>query len=463
MTSSNSAHHSNGKAEIYISKETDPLESKNGGAVATEVKIKDEGHTDVEALDGGYAWVIVFASFWIQFLISLPMVYGVLYVELLEAFESSNADTAWPGSIATGLALGLGPLASVLCNKFGHRATCIAGGVFTAVGVFSSAFVNNIYLLNLTYGVLAGTGMAMAYVPGVVMVGFYFDKKKGLANGLAVTGVGVAGIVIPSLMTYLINVLGWRGCLIIMGGIALNICVMGALLRPLPKRFITAGAEQEDKICEISLLKDWRLLVFILVDFLWNIGGVTWVTLVVDHAIVEGFGKEESALLATVDGIGGVLGKLTIAFLSKHLCCNRLLIFATAIFFSGVPSFLVSIDTSYAALVCYCALYGFSFGVQLGLLPVIILELFGLRRLTSAFGYAMVGDGIGALIGPPIGGFVFDVTKSYTLSFVFGGLTCVASAGLVMVLFISVKCRKTPVVVDEIVLEQEEEAKDLVT
>jgi hypothetical protein len=105
----------NGREETENIKETDPLSNEttnqNDGVIATKVRVKqskDQGQVDVVAPDGGYGWVIVFASFWIQFLIAMPMVYGVLYVDLLEAFERSNADTAWPGSIATGLALALG-------------------------------------------------------------------------------------------------------------------------------------------------------------------------------------------------------------------------------------------------------------------------------------------------------------------------------------------------------------------
>ena len=102
--------HLNGKDEATNINETDPLSSEvteqNGGAVDT--KVRGQGRMDVVAPDGGYGWMIVFASFWVQFLISMLMTYGVLYVELLDAFQRSNADTAWPGSIATGLALALG-------------------------------------------------------------------------------------------------------------------------------------------------------------------------------------------------------------------------------------------------------------------------------------------------------------------------------------------------------------------
>ena len=74
--------------------------------VKSKVKVKPspiQPMVKVKAPDGGYGWVIVLASFWVQFLLVLPhVVYGVLYPNLLEAFGRSNADTAWPGSICAG-------------------------------------------------------------------------------------------------------------------------------------------------------------------------------------------------------------------------------------------------------------------------------------------------------------------------------------------------------------------------
>jgi MFS family permease len=79
---------------------------------------------------------------------------------------------------------------------------------------------------------IPGSGMGLSFAPSIIVLSQYFEKRRALANGLAVAGSGVGNFVIPSLYRYLIDQYGLRGCLIIYGGITLNICVCGALFRP---------------------------------------------------------------------------------------------------------------------------------------------------------------------------------------------------------------------------------------
>ena len=66
----------------------------------------------------------------------------------------------------------------------------------------------------------------------MVVVGQYFEKKRGLANGLSLAGSGIGSIAVPPIMVYTLNTYGLQGTLLIMGGMALNICVSGMLFRP---------------------------------------------------------------------------------------------------------------------------------------------------------------------------------------------------------------------------------------
>lgn len=78
------------------------------------------------------------------------------------------------------------------------------------------------------------------YLPSIVMVGHYFDKKRALATGIAVCGSGTGTFVFAPLGSYLVSEYGWKGCNIIMGAIILNGVAFGAIYRPLednaPKR-----------------------------------------------------------------------------------------------------------------------------------------------------------------------------------------------------------------------------------
>jgi len=64
--------------------------------------------------------------------------------------------------------------------------------------------------------------MGMIYLPGVVIVGYYFDKKRALANGIATSGTGVGTLAFPPLMSWLIENYGWRQGSFILAGIGIH-------------------------------------------------------------------------------------------------------------------------------------------------------------------------------------------------------------------------------------------------
>lgn len=91
----------------------------------------------------------------------------------------------------------------------------------------------------LTYGVMGGIGFGMIYLPAVVCVGYYFEKKRSLATGIAVCGSGFGTFAFAPLATFLLdNLGGWRNANLVLAGIILNCAIFGALMRPLtyPKK-----------------------------------------------------------------------------------------------------------------------------------------------------------------------------------------------------------------------------------
>ena len=100
-----------------------------------------------------------------------------------------------------------GPIVGGLVNKFGCRPVCIAGGLVASVSLILSTFAYNVPLLMLTYGLMGGFGFAMVYLPSVVSVGYYFEKRRALATGIAVCGSGVGCFVFAPLANFLLEVM----------------------------------------------------------------------------------------------------------------------------------------------------------------------------------------------------------------------------------------------------------------
>ena len=87
----------------------------------------------------------------------------------------------------------------------------------------------------------------MIYLPAVVSVTLYFEKRRSLATGLSMCGSGIGTIIFAPLVEILVDEYGWRGAALIMGGLVLNGCIFGSLLRPLELK-----KQQQRK-----LLTDW--------------------------------------------------------------------------------------------------------------------------------------------------------------------------------------------------------------
>lgn len=78
-----------------------------------------------------------------------------------------------------------------------------------------------------------GVGFALCYTPAIAMVGVYFCERKALAYGIAMSGSGIGTFVLAPVVQLLIEHYSWRGALLILGGLVSNLCVCGALLRPI--------------------------------------------------------------------------------------------------------------------------------------------------------------------------------------------------------------------------------------
>lgn len=81
--------------------------------------------------------------------------------------------------------------------------------------------------------VFAGLGFALCYTPAIVMVGCYNRERTALAYGIGLSGGGIGTFVLAPLVQLLIDLYSWRGALLVLSAFVANLCVCGALLRPI--------------------------------------------------------------------------------------------------------------------------------------------------------------------------------------------------------------------------------------
>lgn len=213
---------------------TGSILSRGSESSSSSSSSSEEDSQYSEAPDGGWGWVVVFASFMINLIADgITFSFGVIFVEFLNYFEESKGKTAWIGSLFMAMPLLSGPIASFLTDRYGCRKVTIVGSILAALGFVLSSVAQSMEVLFLTFGILSGFGLSLCYVAAVVIVAYYFDKRRSFATGLSVCGSGIGTFIFAPLIQILLDEYGWRGTTLILAGIFLNMCVCGMLMKDL--------------------------------------------------------------------------------------------------------------------------------------------------------------------------------------------------------------------------------------
>jgi MFS family permease len=370
--------------------------------------IRATGSTASAEVDSRRAWLTVAAAFLAGF-----VVFGITYnigafVEPMAAdLHASRAATSALFSI-TGLTFyALGPLAGHLSDRFGPRIVASAGAVLLSGGLAATALIERIWGGYLTYGIGVGLGAACVYVPTLAVVGGWFDRRRTTALGVAAAGTGCGMLVVPPLAAALIEGLGWRNADLILGaGCAVLLTVCAALTARPPVAPSPAGR---------SLYRVVRSRAFAMLYVSWVLATAA---LFVPFVFLPAFARDQgasqvmaSALISVLGGMS-VVGRLGLGALGNRIGTLRLFRIATFVMGASYAIWLTA-TTAYGGLVVFAAVLGLGYGVRISLMPVVLIELFGMQNLGAVLGVFFTATGISASFGPPLAGFIVDVTGSY--------------------------------------------------
>ncbi|KAL0112510.1 hypothetical protein PUN28_012080 [Cardiocondyla obscurior] len=198
--------------------------------------------------DGGWGWVVVAASFMVNLIADgITFSFGVIYVEFLNYFGEGKSKTAWIGSLFLAMPLLSGPVASFLTDRYGCRKVSVAGSVLATAGFVVSSYANSMEVLIFTFGIVSGFGLSLCFVAAVVIVAYYFDKKRSFATGLSVCGSGIGTFMFAPITQYLLAEYGWRGTTLILAGLFSNLAVCGCLMRDLEWTTTRAKAKTQER------------------------------------------------------------------------------------------------------------------------------------------------------------------------------------------------------------------------
>ncbi|XP_041633915.1 monocarboxylate transporter 4 [Cheilinus undulatus] len=427
----------------------------------------DSGDVGVKAPDGGWGWAVLAGCFVITgFSYAFPKAVSVFFKELIREFGVGYSDTAWISSILLAMLYGTGPLCSILVNHFGCRPVMMVGGLFASLGMILASFSTSIIHIYLSTGVITGLGLALNFQPSLIMLNRYFSEKRPLANGLSAAGSPVALCCLSPLGQVLQYQYGWRGGFLILGGLLLNCCVCGALMRPLepPKTLKPKDSEQsgvdvaekkkeKKKLLDFSVFKDSGFVIYTVAASIMVLGLFVPPVFVVSYAKEMGNEDTKSALLLTILGFIDIFARPTCGVIAglKWVRPRCVYLFSFALIFNGTTDLIGSQAKDYSSLVVFCIFFGISYGMVGALQFEVLMAIVGTEKFSSAIGLVLLMEAIAVLVGPPGAGRLLDATKNYMYVFMLAGSEVVLSALVLAVCnFLFIRKKKSPTPTDKL-------------
>ena len=373
-------------------------------------------------VDSPRAWLTVVATFFSS-AVTLGIVYsfGAFFESMAEDFETSKGETAIVFGLTTFTFFWLSIVTGRVSDRYGPRVVLAIGAVALASGLVITSRVDSLALGYLTYGAGAGIAAACGYVPMVAVVGGWFDKKRSVAVGISVAGIGVGTLVLSPLAARLIDAYGWRTTYVIYGlggGAVLLLCILlvdrpPGLEGPTPARFAEAARSSVFRRLHLSAT-------------LFAVGLFVPFVFIVQYAKDKGVSSVSAALLVGLLGGASVLARVGFAGLSTRLGTFRLYRLSFALQMVSFPIWLLA-GSSFVVLVVFVLVLGIGYGGYVALSPIVLTDLLGPVGLGSVLGLFYTASGLGGLVGPPVAGRLIDSTGSYTAPIVMAfGLGVVA-------------------------------------
>lgn len=215
-------------------------------------------------------------------------------------------------------------------------------------------------------------------MPSIVIIHYYFDKKRSVASALSTSGMGLAMFVISPLVRLSLDFYGWRGTILLASAAALNGVPIGMLYRPLPRKYLFARQKQKvldgkntvrtstgrcavlKNLIDFSLLKNTRFLLYVIGTCLANSSLNVQFVHMVNKSVAMGISKVEASFIPAIQGIGITVSRPLFGLIGDIPCVNRSLQYATGVFLCGTVAILAGMANTFPITVVVTVLFSVS-------------------------------------------------------------------------------------------------------
>uniref|UniRef100_A0A4W4EBJ0 Monocarboxylate transporter 10 n=1 Tax=Electrophorus electricus TaxID=8005 RepID=A0A4W4EBJ0_ELEEL len=383
--------------------------------------------------EGGFGWLVVFAATWCNgSIFGIQNSFGILHMMLMKEHQDTTDQTsqfrvAWVGALAMGMIFFCSPVVSIFTDHFGCRKTAVGGAFVAFLGLLSSSFATTLGLRYFTYGILFGCGSSFAFQPSLVILGHYFRRRLGLANGVVTATSSLFSMGLPVLLKKGAEPLGLPRTFQILSLFMLIQSLLALTFRPLlpPGGSTAEGAGTE------GLRRYFNVRVFSITTYrVWAFGVATavlgyfvpYVHLI--NFVKERFGdtKWEWVLLVCIGASSGA-GRLLFGKVGDLIPGVRKIYLQVASFMVlGLMSMMIPQCRVFEGLVVVLVFMGLCDGCFITIMAPIAFELVGPMQASQAIGYMLGLMAVPMTAGPPIAGLLHDYFGNYHVAFYLAGV-----------------------------------------
>lgn len=355
--------------------------------------------------------------------------WSVFVAPLEKEFGWKRADTSMVFTIAVVVFALTFIVAGRLQDKFGPFWVSLTGGVLVSLGFFLCTYTHSLLYLFICFGVIGGLGNGFGYATPIPVMAKWFPDKRGLAVGLAVAGYGAGSAIFGPLANLkLIPAYGVHNTFMILGGIFLVMTVIGAFLLknpppgykpagwiPAPATAKTSATTQEFTPSEV--LKTPAFYFMWIAYALGTSAGLMVISQLVPFA--KSIGIPSAALVTmtlVVSAAGNASGRILSGWMSDamgRLNVLRLMIGASMI--SMPLLYLAGSNVTFLYVMVFIVYW--CYGTQLSVNGSATADFWGTKNAGINYGMLFTAWGVAGIIGPRIGGVLFDKYKNYQMAF----------------------------------------------
>lgn len=378
-------------------------------------------------------WIVLVAGIGLCFGFSPIFIFsfGVFIKPLAQEFHSNRASISFAFTLANLMASMGSPLVGRLADRFGARRVILGSTFIFALLLISSQILSaSLWSLYLFCGLLGFVGTGSAPIPYSKVVTRWFDRRRGLALGFTMFGIGSGAILMPPLSQRLITMFGWRSAFALLGLLVVVIAlpVVGFFLKDSPEEMgllpdgtisVPAAGKQiaQDGLAWPEVRRSPTFWIMVGAIFLVGASVHGCVVHLAPLLSDQGLSPQRVALATTFLGSALLIGRVGSGYLLDRFFAPRV---AMGLFGAAACGIALLRTGTVSALVFLAAfLIGLGMGAEVDIIAYLTSRYFGLRSFGEIYGYAFASYTLAGALGPWLMGLGYDRFGSYR--FTLGG------------------------------------------